>query len=200
VRKVSAIASKFEPARRMSPLEDAIRALDREVGRIESRALGSETVAIVPSKRTLDLAFGYVGEDCLKGKSYVLREPMFEPCRMVGAGEALNGEVYPLIAELDGKRVLVVAGIQPRRRSNYNARDLVHGVLDGFRDDVAVPQGFDFLLMPDEAPYQSNKVDVKQVIAADYPETVSFETPLVFPSEGLYQLATKRFIKVWERT
>jgi hypothetical protein len=75
----------------------------------------------------------------------------------------------------------------------------VHGILDGFRDNVAIPGGFDCLLMPDEPPYQSNKIDVKSVIAQDYLETFSFNTPLVFPLEGAYRLVTKSFIRVWER-
>lgn len=126
--------------------------------RLERRVLGRVKVTLLPSRSKLDAFFGYVAQDCLATEEYALHallDPTFVPYRLL-IGDEWRGTVMTFSATVDGKKLLIVTGINPRLDVTLNPAELVDGIIQGLKG-IGQKGHYDLLLIPAHPGTQSSR-------------------------------------------
>ncbi len=146
--------------------------LSAELARIKKTTIGEVRVEFVPSKSQADRFFGYVGEDCTGWQANSIYRDDFQVYRMIEE-ERTVGILYLQRAELDGKRVLVMA-IQPKPSWEVGQAALLKAIEENF-GRIGSEQDYDYVLLSSRPILQSNRPDMLQAIQErKYPE-ISFK-------------------------
>lgn len=142
--------------------------------RVHYQAGPSSRVEVLFSRSRIDQFFGYVGEDCTKGKGEEIANPSFQPVRLLVDG-VWEGSLYLHEARRADEsaqrteRALVFA-LAPRQRLNVSAQELLRGAAEGL-SAIARERGYDYVLFPAADNEQGNRADVGVAVSnAGYPQ------------------------------
>lgn len=151
----------------------------------------------VPAKQTIDLFYGYHGENCTSGHPEELLNPAFTPIRMIKDGKII-GSVHTLTLMINGKKTLLICGIEPQGAlvNQLDAALFVKSVLNRLRDEIALKNGYEQIVLSTNPVTTSNRFEISRAlddIMSDLPvlrQTVQRN----FPSRSGYSIEE---IRIW---
>lgn len=165
-------------------------ATERE--RMRGTAGHAKLVEFLPSSTQADKYFGYVAEDCTKGKTDAIARKDFQIYRMVAEGRLVGVAYVQKIKTGWFKKSLVVA-LQPRSFWEVD-QDFLLQTMEANFARLAKAEGYDKVLMMNDGNQQSNRQDMLAAIAGrGYPE---FSL-----RKGIFGAVFhgKHFLILWER-
>lgn len=126
-------------------------------GNIESVRVGEVTIELVPSKTREDQLFGYVAENCTKGRGDEIFTPNMQVYRII-VDEKLEGVI--MVHRHEGK---LIVGIEPRERLSVDETALLAGI-ERALGEVAAKEGYTQVLISTKENEQGNKADMRSAI------------------------------------
>ncbi len=153
----------------------------------------------IPAKTSLDYFYGYFGENCASENPEELLNSAFTPIRIVHEGKIV-GCVHTLTLELDGRKSLVICGVEPQTplASRLDVEAFVKGLFDKLVKEVIIPEGYEQLLITTTDATQSNRPRIKEVMKSLIvgKEDIAQRQQLTFPQNTSYSITN---LKLWNR-
>ena len=171
-------------------LQDRERTLAQQLKNISMQKLEKARVELLFGKSRTDQFFGFIGEDCNKGKEEEIFKPNFQVARLLVDG-ILEGMVYIHADTHQRKRALTLAlGI--RERLNVDHSEILKGV-ETIMSQLAMQGGYNYVLIPEETHEQGNRSDTVQAIEErKYPK-------VAFSNTNSELFSSENYFLVWER-
>ncbi|MFA6330285.1 MAG: hypothetical protein WCX64_06450 [Candidatus Micrarchaeia archaeon] len=189
---------------------DAVRNAIREAAEVPKfdawksrfKSLGGEikSIRLVPAKTRLDHFYGHMGENCTSYHPEELFSEQFTPIRMVH-GNKIVGCIHTLTLDLDGKKSLVVPGIEPKESllHGVDAKHFLSQTMAALKE-IAAENKYDQILFSTNPAAQSNRGDLRsemEEMIGPHENAVSNKKYPYFPSGSRYSIGELK--PVWTR-
>ncbi|MEW5758964.1 MAG: hypothetical protein AB1755_05815 [Candidatus Omnitrophota bacterium] len=181
---------------------DEVSGLTRVAGIVKQRITteqGTEVIDLefIPAKTSLDYFFGYLGEDCTKDYPQELLNPNFTPIRIIENGRIV-GSIYTLTLIINGKKSLVIVGIEPRTplANRLNAEAFVEQLLNKLTQEIAQKNGYEQVLVAVSDSTGSNRVNINvaMVKLTSKKANITQKIQENFPADSKYSITN---LKLW---
>ncbi|MFH0884187.1 MAG: hypothetical protein V1861_00575 [Candidatus Micrarchaeota archaeon] len=118
-------------------------------------------LTFLPAKTEMDCFYGYFGDTCLTGYPEEILNEAFTPLRIV-SGDRIMGVVHTLTFEIEGKKALVLAGIEPKQSlvDRVNAQEFTEMVLESIIREIAVPNDYGMVCLSTGDGSLSNRREI----------------------------------------
>jgi len=153
---------------------------------------GNCELMLIPSRCSLDMAFGHIGEVCIARHTTEVNRPDFIPIRIIDqSSNTWCGSIFTLVSTCQDTPVLVVCGIEPSSKliSRIDPADFLKKTQSALAD-LAQELGCDALVQTVNSAAWSNRHELTSLISKSVLKKEPFELDrkLKFPT-GRYDMS-----------
>src|SRR3989338_863746 len=157
----------FKKYQGVKQIEDEAKALKKKLDK--KQGVTRLEVALVPGKTRLDQFYGDIGENCTSGYPDEILRKDFIPVRIINTQtHTLEGYLHLLDLNYEGKKILMVPGIEPKQSflSNIDEVDF-YVALRKCLVEWAKKGNYSMVVYPLNSTAHSNRDSIKRLILGD---------------------------------
>ena len=173
--------------------------LDKELKKFkEIKGKNDVNIICIPSKKPLDLFYGYYGENCTSEFPQELFNDKFTPFRMINNNE-IQGCLHFVNISYKGKKILGILGIEPRSHlvNHVNNKLLFNYIIKAIIKE-AKHYNYDAVGLPKNTTMHSNRGEIGKLIGEKIRNIKLLPIDFNFP-KGMSGCTTKGIAIIWER-
>ena len=178
----------FKKYQSIRQIEDETKALKKRLDKVTGTT--KLELALVPGKTKMDQFYGDVGENCTSGYPDEILRKDFIPVRVINTeSSALEGYIYLLNLKHEDKKLLMIAGIEPKQSllSGIDEVDFYLQVRNCIID-WAKKGGYSMVVYPVNKTAHSNRDSIFRIITADVEDKPLSEIGNVWFPRNIYNM------------